>query len=41
MVAYVKGVAAREGTNFREGCRIVWTACLGWVAIRTARFILG
>ncbi|WP_198157682.1 hypothetical protein [Methylobacterium nodulans] len=41
MVVRIRDAAARETTLFREGCSAVWTACLGWAAIRTARFILG
>ncbi|WP_407527259.1 hypothetical protein [Methylobacterium oryzisoli] len=36
----MKSLARREYDLFLEGLDAVWTACLGWVAIRTARLIL-
>ncbi|MBY0296673.1 MAG: hypothetical protein K2X71_11610 [Methylobacterium sp.] len=30
----------REYGLFLEGADAIWTACLGWVAIRTARLLL-
>ncbi|ACA20470.1 hypothetical protein M446_6202 [Methylobacterium sp. 4-46] len=38
--ARLERAAMREGRLFLEGCGAVWTACLGWVALRTARYIL-
>jgi hypothetical protein len=34
-------IARREFELFGEGLSALWTACLGWMALRTARYILG